>query len=53
VPLEDAEALAKAICESLGDRAGTQAMAAALRQKVRTEFTWRRAYQAYASLFRA
>jgi len=53
VPLEDADALARAICESLEDKTRTQAMAAALRHKVRTEFTWRRAYLAYADLFRA
>jgi len=51
VPLEDHEALASAISESLEDKARTQAMAAALRRKVRDEFTWRRAYQTYAGLF--
>lgn len=53
VPPEDAEALAVAICESLDDKPRTLGMAAALRQKVRTEFTWRRAYLAYAHLFSA
>ena len=53
VPLEDAETLARAISESLADKTRALAMAEALRHKVRTEFTWRRAYLAYAGLFQA
>jgi len=52
VTLEDAGALAKAMCESLGDKEQARAMAGNLRRKVLDEFTWGRAYRLYAGLCR-
>jgi phosphatidylinositol alpha-1,6-mannosyltransferase len=52
VALDDAGALAEAMCELLEDKARAGAMAANLRRKVLDEFTWGRAYRSYASLFR-
>ena len=52
VNLEDAGALAKAMCESLGDKEQARAMAGNLRRKVLDEFTWGRAYRLYAGLCR-
>lgn len=50
VPLEDAGALAAAMCEVLEHRAKASTMAARLRQKVLAEFTWGRAYRSYVNL---
>ena len=52
VALEDAGALAKAMCEVLEDKAHAEVMAANLRRKVLDGFTWGRAYRSYASLCR-
>jgi glycosyltransferase involved in cell wall biosynthesis len=52
VALEDAGALAKAMCEVLEDKAQAETMAANLQRKVLEEFTWGRAYRSYAGLGR-
>lgn len=50
VPLENADALAEATCELLDNREHARSMAENLQHKVRAEFTWKLAYQAYKSL---
>ena len=50
VPVEDVNALAKAICELLDDPDLRRFMAERMLRKVREEFTWKRAYQRYRSL---
>jgi glycosyltransferase involved in cell wall biosynthesis len=52
VALEDAGALADAMCELLEDKEQARAMAENLRRKVLDEFTWRRAYESYVRLCR-
>ncbi len=52
VALEDAGALAEAMCELLEHKERARAMAENLRRKVLDEFTWGRAYRSYASLCR-
>ncbi len=52
VALEDAKALAEAMCELLEDKEHARAMAENLRRKVLDEFTWKRAYRSYAALCR-
>ena len=53
VPLEDVGALAQAVCELLENKEQARTMAQNLRNKVRKEFTWRRAYESYVRLCRA
>jgi glycosyltransferase involved in cell wall biosynthesis len=53
VDLEDACALAQAICELLEDKERAAVLAANLRRRVLEQFTWSRAYQSYATLCRA
>jgi glycosyltransferase involved in cell wall biosynthesis len=50
VPLEDAAALAEAICDLLEHKTKAATMAANLREKVLDKFTWGRAYRSYADL---
>jgi glycosyltransferase involved in cell wall biosynthesis len=50
VPLEDRAALARAMVDVLEDRARAQSMAENLERRIRTEFTWKRAYRAYVGL---
>jgi glycosyltransferase involved in cell wall biosynthesis len=52
VALEDAGALAQAMCELLEDKERARDMAENLRRKVLDEFTWARAYRSYAGLCR-
>ena len=53
VALEDAGALAEAMCELLQDKGKARFMAENLRRKVLDEFTWKRAYRSYAGFCRA
>lgn len=50
VPIENADALAEAICDLLDNRERARSMAENLQRKVRSEFTWKRAYRAYARI---
>jgi len=52
VALEDAPALAQAICELLEHKEQAQTMARNLQYKVQNDFTWKRAYESYARLCR-
>lgn len=52
VPLEDAAALADAICETLENELHAREMAESLRRRILESFTWRQAYRAYVSLCR-
>ncbi len=50
VPLEDREALTRSMSEVLEDRAKAESMAENLSRRIRSEFTWKRAYQSYVDL---
>jgi glycosyltransferase involved in cell wall biosynthesis len=50
VPLEDARALAFAICDMLADPLTARKMADALLNVVRDRFTWRQAAEKYSAL---
>jgi len=50
VPLEDEEALARAICDVLSDRGDAARMARNLQQRVSTDFTWAKAVDQYLAL---
>jgi glycosyltransferase involved in cell wall biosynthesis len=50
VPADDAGALAEAIRAALTDEAGSRRMAQAMRERVRTQFSWEAAFAKYRAL---